>query len=138
MTKNEIYETEITGMTTEGSGVCRIDGMAVFVPMTAIGDTLKVRIVKVLKSYAFGIIEELLEGSPERCTPDCPVFRQCGGVLSGMSIIRKNCIIKNNSCMMYLNESAVCIPNFPLSSHVKSVTATEIRHSIPSPILMVI
>jgi len=79
MTKNEIYETEITGMTAEGSGVCRIDGMAVFVPMTAIGDILKVRIVKVLKSYAFGIIEELLEGSPERCTPDCPVFRQCGG-----------------------------------------------------------
>ena len=79
MNKNEIYETEITGMTAEGSGVCRIDGMAVFVPMTAIGDKLKVRIVKVLKSYAFGIIEELLEGSPERCEPDCPVFRQCGG-----------------------------------------------------------
>lgn len=79
MTKNEIYETEITGMTAEGSGVCRIDGMAVFVPMTAIGDKLKVRIVKVLKSYAFGIIEELLDGSPERCEPDCPVFRQCGG-----------------------------------------------------------
>ncbi|HAJ98326.1 MAG TPA: 23S rRNA (uracil(1939)-C(5))-methyltransferase RlmD, partial [Ruminococcus sp.] len=79
MTKNEIYETEITGMTAEGSGVCRIDGMAVFVPMTAIGDKLKVRIVKVLKSYAFGIIEELLDGSPERCEPDCSVFRQCGG-----------------------------------------------------------
>ena len=79
MNKNEIYETEIVGMTADGSGVCRIDGMAVFVPMTAIGDKLKVRIVKVLKNYAFGIIEELLSGSKERCEPDCPVFRQCGG-----------------------------------------------------------
>ena len=77
--KNEIYETEITGMTTEGSGVCKIDSMAVFVPMTAIGDKLKVKIVKVLKNYAFGIIDELLEFGTGRVTPDCPVFRQCGG-----------------------------------------------------------
>lgn len=77
--KNGIYETEITGMTTEGSGVCRIDGMAVFVPMTAVGDQLRVKIVKVLKSYAFGIIDSLLTPAQGRCTPDCPVFRQCGG-----------------------------------------------------------
>ncbi len=79
MQKNEIYETEITGMTTEGSGVARIDGMAVFVPITAVGDRLRVKIVKVLRSYAFGIIDELLVPSPERTEPDCPVFRQCGG-----------------------------------------------------------
>ena len=79
MKKNEIYEAEITGMTHEGAGVCRIDGMAVFVPMTAVGDRLRVRIVKVLKSYAFGITEELLTPAPGRCEPDCPVFQQCGG-----------------------------------------------------------
>ena len=79
MKKNEIYQTEITGMTAEGSGVCRIDGMAVFVPMTAVGDMLEVRIVKVLKNYAFGIIEKLIEPASGRITPDCPVFRQCGG-----------------------------------------------------------
>lgn len=77
--KNEIYDTEITGMTSEGSGVARIDGMAVFVPMTAVGDKLRVKIVKVLKSYAFGIIDELTSPAPSRCEVDCPVFRQCGG-----------------------------------------------------------
>ena len=79
MQKNEIYEAVITGMTAEGSGVCRVEGMAVFVPMTAVGDVVRVRIVKVLKSYAFGIIEEVLTPSPDRMEPDCPVFRQCGG-----------------------------------------------------------
>ena len=79
MQKNEIYETVITGMTAEGSGVCRVDGMAVFVPMTAVGDRLRVRIVKVLKSYAFGIIEDLHDPADGRQEPDCPVFRQCGG-----------------------------------------------------------
>ena len=61
MKKNDIFETEIMDMTTEGSGVCRVDNMAVFVPHTAVGDRIRVRIVKVLKSYAFGIVEELLE-----------------------------------------------------------------------------
>ena len=79
MQKNEIYETEITGMTNEGAGVCRVDGMAVFVPMTAVGDQLRVRIVKVLGCYAFGIIEELLTPGTGRIESDCPVFRQCGG-----------------------------------------------------------
>ncbi len=79
MQKNEIFKTEIIGMTAEGSGVCRIDGMAVFVPMTAVGDKLTVRIVKVLKSYAFGIIDKLLVPAEGRQEPDCPVFRQCGG-----------------------------------------------------------
>ncbi len=77
--KNEIYQTEITGMTAEGNGVCRVDGMAVFVPMTAVGDQLKIKIVKVLKNYAFGIIQELLTPGAGRVNPDCPVFRQCGG-----------------------------------------------------------
>ena len=79
MKKNDIFETEITGMTADGSGVCRVDGMAVFVPMTAVGDRLRVRIVKVLKRYAFGIVEEVLSPGEGRCEPDCPVFRQCGG-----------------------------------------------------------
>ena len=79
MKKNDIFETEITGMTADGSGVCRVDGMAVFVPMTAVGDRLRVRIVKVLKRYAFGIVEALLVPGEGRCEPDCPVFRQCGG-----------------------------------------------------------
>ena len=37
--KNQLVEFEITGITAEGNGVGRTeDGMAVFVPMTAVGD----------------------------------------------------------------------------------------------------
>lgn len=80
MKKNDIFETEIIDMTTEGSGVCRVDNMAVFVPHTAVGDQIRVRIVKVLKSYAFGIVEELLQPSPDRIEPAC-LLPQCGGCL---------------------------------------------------------
>ena len=47
--KNQSYEVSISGMTSEGSGVAKIDGFAVFVPNTAVGDRLKIKIVKVLK-----------------------------------------------------------------------------------------
>ena len=79
MKKNQVCQTEITGMTAEGNGVCRIENMAVFVPRTAVGDILEVRIVKILKNYAFGIIENILTPASGRTTPSCPVFRQCGG-----------------------------------------------------------
>ncbi|EWM53793.1 23S rRNA (uracil(1939)-C(5))-methyltransferase RlmD [Ruminococcus flavefaciens] len=79
--KNQVYTAEITGLTSEGSGVCRIDGMAVFVPQTAVGDICGVKIVKVLKSYAFGKAEEILTPSPDRIEDNCPVYKKCGGCL---------------------------------------------------------
>lgn len=78
MKKNDTFETKILDLTIEGSGVCRIDNMAVFVPGTAVGDRIRVKIVKVLKSYAFGIVDALLEASPDRIVPACRL-KQCGG-----------------------------------------------------------
>ena len=77
--KNDIYEAEIIDYTAEGSGICKIDGFAVFVPSVAVGDKLRVRILKVAKSYAFGKAEEIVEASPSRISSDCPVFGKCGG-----------------------------------------------------------
>ena len=78
--KNDIIELNITAMSSEGSGIGRTeDGLAVFVPMTAVGDSLKVRILKVKKTHAFGKIEEIVAFSEDRIEPECPVFRLCGG-----------------------------------------------------------
>lgn len=77
--KNEVIPLEIQSITSEGSGVGRHEGIAVFVPGTAPGDKLTVRIVKVLSSYCYGIIEELLQPGPGRIEPACPVCRRCGG-----------------------------------------------------------
>ena len=79
MNKNDIYTAEITDLTNIGSGVCRIDGRVVFVPLTAIGDLCKIKILKVKDSYAYGKIEEILTPSPDRIPSDCPSFGKCGG-----------------------------------------------------------
>ncbi len=78
--KNDFCTLEITGMTAEGNGVGRNeDGMAVFVPLTAVGDVISCKIVKTAKSYCYGIIDKLITPSPDRIESGCPVSARCGG-----------------------------------------------------------
>ena len=78
--KNQVYPLTITSMTVEGTGVGHLEGnFAVFVPNTAVGDVIEVRLVKVLKSYAFGIVELMVTPSEDRIDDDCAVGGQCGG-----------------------------------------------------------
>ena len=62
-----------------GSGFGRINGKACFVPFTAPGDVVTVRIRRETGSYAEAELIELLESSPLRVTPPCPHFGRCGG-----------------------------------------------------------
>lgn len=77
--KNEIYEAEITGYSSEGSGVCRIKGRAVFVPRTIVGEVWKVKILKVTATAVYGRAEEAVKLSPERREPQCASWLRCGG-----------------------------------------------------------
>ena len=80
MKKNDIVKIKITSATAEGSGVGKTeDNIVVFVPMTAIGDEIEARILKVKKTYAFGKIEKIITLSAARISPDCPNFSKCGG-----------------------------------------------------------
>ena len=59
--KNQIYETQIVDYTSEGQGVAKIDGCAVFIPNAIVGEKCTVRIEKAQKTWAAGKIVELLE-----------------------------------------------------------------------------
>lgn len=79
MKKNDLIKLNITAMSSEGSGIGRYEGLAVFVPMSAIGDELIVRVLKVKSNCAFGKIEKLVTPSQVRQESDCEVFSKCGG-----------------------------------------------------------
>ena len=79
MIKNEIVELEILDLASDGNGVGRVDGQAVFVPFTLPGDRIRARIAKLQKNFAFGILTELIEPGAGRIKPDCPAFGRCGG-----------------------------------------------------------
>ena len=77
--KNLIFPAEIESWGSEGEGIARIGGRAVFVPGTIPGEEWDVRIVKVTASAVFGRAESCRCASPERRTPDCPAYPRCGG-----------------------------------------------------------
>lgn len=66
-------------MVNGGSGLARYQGRVVFIPHTAVGDLVRVRLVQVKKQYAEAQIVELLQSGPARCLPRCPVAGDCGG-----------------------------------------------------------
>ena len=77
--RNDIFEMTCENFGQDAQGVCRHDGMAVFVPGLLPGERAMVRIVKPEKRYAFGRIEQLLESASERTEPFCPIYKRCGG-----------------------------------------------------------
>ncbi|QNL44764.1 23S rRNA (uracil(1939)-C(5))-methyltransferase RlmD [Oscillibacter hominis] len=77
--KNSIHRVRIEGYTSEGLGVARIDGMAVFVHAALAGEACEVQILKVLKNCAFAKVLTVEEPSPHRREPDCPWYGRCGG-----------------------------------------------------------
>ncbi len=81
LTKNQIIDLTITAMSAEGNGIGRAeDGMTVFVPFTAVGDVIRCRVVKVQKTMAFGIVDELVTPSNDRAAhAPCAAFGKCGG-----------------------------------------------------------
>ena len=77
--KNDIYEVEIETFSSDGGGVCRLNGRAVFVPRAIPGERWRIRIVKVNRTAVWARGEELLSPSPLRREAECPVYGKCGG-----------------------------------------------------------
>lgn len=76
---DEVYETIIESLENEGNGVCKINGMVVFVPKALPGEKVLVRITDVKKNFAKGKIYELIKESDKRVKPNCPYYDECGG-----------------------------------------------------------
>lgn len=80
MKKNDVLMLAAQSLGADLEGVCRHEGMAVFVPGLLPGETAPVRIVKVQSRFAFGRMEAAPQvPSPDRRTPDCPAYPRCGG-----------------------------------------------------------
>ena len=79
--KNDQIELEITGMTAEGNGVGRYREVAIFVPNAAIGDRLRIRVVKTTKNLCVWKNEEIPS-----------IFRSDSGRLSSVFSVWRLCV----------------------------------------------
>ena len=78
MKKGDILELEITSSGMEGEGVARHDGVVVFVPRALVGEKVRVMVKEVRSRFARAGVIKLIEPSPHRVKPVCPVFYKCG------------------------------------------------------------
>jgi tRNA/tmRNA/rRNA uracil-C5-methylase (TrmA/RlmC/RlmD family) len=62
-----------------GEGVARVDEFVVFVPFVLVGEEVEVEVTEVKKRFARARLLKVLKESPQRVTPLCPYFGECGG-----------------------------------------------------------
>jgi 23S rRNA (uracil1939-C5)-methyltransferase len=80
MKKGAIIDSmEITGISSEGKGVGRVNGQVVFVKETAPGDVVQVKVIGKKKKFLEAYVEEFHQKSSERSEPFCEHFGLCGG-----------------------------------------------------------
>lgn len=77
--KNQEYIVEIVDNGFEGEGIAKIEGFTVFIPNTIKGEKVKILIVKVLSSHAYGKVLEVILKSSNRMEADCDTYARCGG-----------------------------------------------------------
>lgn len=79
MKKNDQFTVSIEDMSEDGAGIGKTEGYTWFVKDAVIGDVVEAGVTKMKKNYGFARLVKILEPSPYRVEPRCPVARQCGG-----------------------------------------------------------
>ncbi|MBN2810047.1 MAG: class I SAM-dependent RNA methyltransferase [Deltaproteobacteria bacterium] len=62
-----------------GNGLGFYQDKAVFVPQTAVGDEVLIRVEKEKKRYLLGSLAEIIKPGPDRRQEPCPHYAECGG-----------------------------------------------------------
>lgn len=75
----DIAVLSIEGVTSEGWGVGRLNGLAVFAAGALPGERVQARIVARKKNFALAETEQVLSAAPGRSKPTCPDYESCGG-----------------------------------------------------------
>ena len=118
--KNQTYTVNITDLNNLGFGVAKIDGISVFVADTVTGDEAEIKIIKTAKTYAVGILLQLITPSPIRCDEAevCPVTRRCGGCVYQRVSYDKELELKKQYVTFAMKKAGA----FPI--HVNDVLST--------------
>ena len=76
---HKTYNLKCIDLSIEGKGVCKLDGLVIFVPSMFPGDEGEVEIEYKRNGQHFGRLKKLSVFSPDRIEPLCKVSSACGG-----------------------------------------------------------
>jgi len=103
--KNQEYIVEIIDNGFEGEGIAKIDDFTIFIQGAIKGEKVKIVIVKVLSSYAYGKIIEILQKSDSRIDTDCETYKRCGGCSMRHMNYEETLKIKTNNVQNLVNKT---------------------------------
>ena len=103
--KNKEYIVNIIDNGFEGEGIAKIEDYTIFIPGAIKGEKVKILIVKVQASYAFGKIIEIIEKSEYRIEPDCATYKRCGGCNLRHVDYEETLNIKQNAVQSLVNKT---------------------------------
>ena len=103
--KNQEYIVEIIDNGYEGEGIAKIDNFTIFIPGAIKGEKVKILIVKVLSSHAFGKVIEIINKSEFRQDSDCLTYKRCGGCNLRHIKYEQTLKIKQNSVQSLVNKT---------------------------------
>lgn len=114
MKKNDYFYGECVDLTHDGQGVVKVDNFTYFVKGMLVGETGKLKVIKVLKNYAIARLIELDRVSKYRQEPRCSVFKPCGGCQlqhlnqEGQKLFKtkrvKDCLERIGNCYVEVND----------------------------------
>ena len=103
--KNQIYEVDILDNGFSGEGIAKIDNFTIFIPQAIKGEKVKIVVVKVLSSFGYGKILEILKCSPNRVESDCATYKRCGGCSLRHIKYEETLRIKQNTVQSLINKT---------------------------------
>jgi len=93
--RGDLLDLTIDKVVFGGDGLARTPhGFIVFVPFSAAGETLRVRVIERKAHHARAEIVEVLTPSMERVAAPCPYYGRCGGCQYQHLDYREECRIK--------------------------------------------
>ncbi len=97
LSRGDVIEITIEKVIFGGDGLARTSqGFVVFVPFTAEGDRLRVRITERKAHHARGEIVEIVQPGASRENPPCPYYAKCGGCEYQHLTYAEECRLKEN------------------------------------------
>lgn len=135
ITKKEIPQeltVEIEKLSNLGYGITKIDGYVIFVKGACPKDKLKIQLSKKNKNYAYARIVEIIEPSPYRVEPFCPMQKICGACQ--LQFIDYNHQIKLKTEIVKDTIYSICGESIEIRQTIASPKDREYRHKIQYPV----
>ncbi len=134
ITKNSLYKAEIIDVSSSGDGICKLDdGFVIFVPNSVKGDILNIKIVKLLKNYGYGKIENIISPSKYRVKSDCDISTRCGGCCFRHIDYEYECTIKKQFVIQAFSKIAK-VNNILIDDTIKSASELYYRNKAQYPL----